>query len=94
MSIEEPMVSTLMNGSLASFSSEQLMRLLTALGRDIEITVKDMPRSRTRGLIRVRSSGPPHRALHPEPLNPRAHVSLPARSVRAIETLRSRPSGG
>jgi predicted XRE-type DNA-binding protein len=56
MSIEEPKVSALMNGCLESFSSEQLMRLLTALGRDIEIRVKDIPRSRTRGLIRVRNS--------------------------------------
>jgi predicted XRE-type DNA-binding protein len=33
MSIEEPMVSALINGSLASFSSEQLMRLLTGADR-------------------------------------------------------------
>ena len=60
MGVEEPKVSALMNGCLESFSSEQLMRLLTALGRDIEIRVKDIPRSRTRGLIRVRSSWPAH----------------------------------
>jgi predicted XRE-type DNA-binding protein len=53
MGIDQPKVSALLNGRLANFSSERLMRLLTALGQDIEITVKAKPRSRARGRIRV-----------------------------------------
>jgi predicted XRE-type DNA-binding protein len=36
MSIDQPKVSALLNGCLANFSSERLMRLLTALGQDME----------------------------------------------------------
>jgi len=53
MGIDQPKVSALLNGRLANFSSERLMRLLTALGQDVEITVKTKPRNRTRGRIRV-----------------------------------------
>src|SRR6266699_3776097 len=53
MGIDQPKVSALLNGRLANFSSERLMRLLTALGHDIEIVIKTKPRNRTRGRIRV-----------------------------------------
>jgi predicted XRE-type DNA-binding protein len=53
MGIDQPRVSALLSGRLANFSSDRLMRLLTALGRDIEITVKAKPRNRARGRIRV-----------------------------------------
>ena len=53
MGIDQPKVSTLLNGRLANFSSERLMRLLTALGQDVEIVVRAKPRSRERGRIRV-----------------------------------------
>jgi len=53
MGIDQPKVSALLNGRLANFSSERLMRLLTALGQDVEITVKAKPRNRARGRIRV-----------------------------------------
>jgi predicted XRE-type DNA-binding protein len=53
MGIDQPKVSALLNGRLANFSSERLMRLLTALGQDVEITVKAKPRNRTHGRIRV-----------------------------------------
>lgn len=53
MGIDQPKVSALFNGRLANFSSERLMRLLTALGQDVDITVKAKPRSRARGRIRV-----------------------------------------
>jgi predicted XRE-type DNA-binding protein len=36
MGIDQPKVSTLLNGRLANFSSERLMRLLTALGQDMD----------------------------------------------------------
>ena len=55
MGIDQPKVSALLNGRLANFSSERLMRLLTALGQDVEITVKATPRSRARGRITVLS---------------------------------------
>jgi predicted XRE-type DNA-binding protein len=53
MGIDQPKVSALLNGRLANFSSERLMRLLTALGQDVEITVKAKPRSRAQARIRV-----------------------------------------
>lgn len=53
MSIDQPKVSALLNGRLANFSSDRLMRLLTALGQDVEITVRAKPRSRAHGRIRV-----------------------------------------
>jgi predicted XRE-type DNA-binding protein len=53
MGIDQPKVSALLNGRLANFSSERLMRLLTALGQDVEVTVKAKPRNRAHGRIRV-----------------------------------------
>jgi predicted XRE-type DNA-binding protein len=53
MGIDQPKVSALLNGRLANFSSERLMRLLTLLGQDIEIVVKTRSRQRRRGRIRV-----------------------------------------
>lgn len=53
MGIDQPKVSALLNGRLANFSSERLMRLLTALGQDVDITVRAKPRGRARGRIRV-----------------------------------------
>jgi predicted XRE-type DNA-binding protein len=53
MGIDQPKVSALLNGRLANFSSDRLMRLLTALGQDVDITVRAKPRNRTHGRIRV-----------------------------------------
>jgi len=53
MGIDQPKVSALINGRLANFSSERLMRLLTALGQDVDITVRAKPRGRGQGRIRV-----------------------------------------
>jgi predicted XRE-type DNA-binding protein len=53
MGLDQPKVSALMNGRLAGFSSERLMRFLAALGQDVEIVVKARSRSRERGTIRV-----------------------------------------
>jgi predicted XRE-type DNA-binding protein len=53
MGIDQPKVSALLNGRLGNFSSERLMRLLTALGQDVEITVKARPRNRAHGRIWV-----------------------------------------
>ena len=53
MRLDQPKVSALMNGRLAGFSSERLMRFLASLGQDVEIVVKARSRSRERGIIRV-----------------------------------------
>ena len=57
MGVDQPKVSALLNGRLANFSSERLMRLLTALGQDVDITVSAKPRNRARGRIRVLGEG-------------------------------------
>jgi predicted XRE-type DNA-binding protein len=59
MGVDQPKVSALLNGRMANFSSDRLMRLLTALGQDVDIVLRDKPRSRARGKIRVLSE--PHR---------------------------------
>lgn len=51
--IDQPKISALINGRLAGFSSERLMRCLTALGQDVDIIVRTPPRSRARGRLRV-----------------------------------------
>jgi len=53
MGIDQPKVSALLKGRLANFSSDRLMRLLTALGEGVEIAIKAKPRNRARGRIRV-----------------------------------------
>jgi predicted XRE-type DNA-binding protein len=53
MGVDQPKVSALLNGRIASFSSERLMRLLTALGRDIDIVVRPSSGRRVEGRIRV-----------------------------------------
>ena len=53
MGVDQPKVSALLNGRLTNFSSERLMRLLTALGQDVDITVRAKPRGRSHGRIRV-----------------------------------------
>jgi predicted XRE-type DNA-binding protein len=53
MGIDQPKVSALLNGRLASFSTERLMRLLTTLGQDVEIVVREKPDVLERGRIRV-----------------------------------------
>ncbi|HEX3664063.1 MAG TPA: helix-turn-helix transcriptional regulator [Rhizomicrobium sp.] len=60
MGIDQPKVSALLNGRLENFSSERLMRLLTMLGKDVEILVKTKPRNREHGRIRVRSDARVH----------------------------------
>jgi len=53
MGIDQPKVSALLNGRLANFSSARLMRLLTALGQDVEIVIRAKPKRRQRGQMRV-----------------------------------------
>lgn len=51
--LDQPKVSALVNGRLGGFSSDRLMRSLTALGQDVEIVVRTKARSSARGHIRV-----------------------------------------
>lgn len=51
--IDQPKISRLLRGQLSSFSTERLMQYLTLLGRDVEIVVKPVPRSRRQGHLRV-----------------------------------------
>jgi predicted XRE-type DNA-binding protein len=53
MGIDQPKVSALLNGRLANFSAERLMKFLAALGQDVEITVRAKPRGAQKGRIRV-----------------------------------------
>lgn len=53
MGIDQPKVSALLNGRLTNFSSARLMRLLMALGQDVEIVIKPKRRLRKRGHLRV-----------------------------------------
>jgi predicted XRE-type DNA-binding protein len=53
MGVDQPKVSALLNGRLANFSTDRLMRLLTALGQDVEIVVKERPSTADKGRIRV-----------------------------------------
>lgn len=53
LKIDQPKISRLLRGQLSGFSTERLMHFLTLLGRDIEITVKRVPRSRRQGDLRV-----------------------------------------
>ena len=53
LGIDQPKVSALKQGKLSGFSIERLMRLLLALGRDIEITVKARAKSRSVARLRV-----------------------------------------
>jgi predicted XRE-type DNA-binding protein len=57
MGIDQPKVAALLNGGLANFSSDRLMRLLAALGQDGEITGRAKPRNRAHGCVRVRGEG-------------------------------------
>ena len=51
--LDQPKVSALVNGRLGGFSSDRLMRCLTALGQDVEIVVRRRVGARARGRLRV-----------------------------------------
>lgn len=53
LGIDQPKVSALKQGKLSGFSIERLMRFLLLLGRDIEITVREKPKSRSEAKLRV-----------------------------------------
>lgn len=53
LKINQPKISALANYRLEGFSVERLMHFLNALGRDVEIVIRPMPRSRKGGRILV-----------------------------------------
>jgi predicted XRE-type DNA-binding protein len=55
MGIDQPKVSHLLHGRLAGFSTDRLLRWLTAFGRDVEIIVRTPARSRP-GRVRVHAA--------------------------------------
>lgn len=64
MGIDQPKVSQLVHGRLDGFSMERLYRFLNALGMDIEIIVRPVPRSRREARLSVtrRRRRPPERS--------------------------------
>jgi predicted XRE-type DNA-binding protein len=53
LGITQPKVSALANYKLDGFSVERLMTLLTALDQDVDIVIRNKPRSRAAGRIAV-----------------------------------------
>jgi len=53
LGVDQPKVSRLQRGYLTNFSVERLMHFLTLLGRDVEIVVRPVPRTRRIGRVRV-----------------------------------------
>lgn len=53
LGVDQPKVSALLRGRMAGFSTERLIRFLTLLGSDVQIVVRDRPRSRAPGHLEV-----------------------------------------
>src|SRR6266404_1504997 len=53
LGVTQPKVSALRHYKLVGFSVERLMNLLTALDQDVEIVIRQKPRSRKTGRISV-----------------------------------------
>lgn len=53
LGLSQPKVSALRNYKLAGFSVERLMTLLTAVDQDVEIVIRQKPRSRRAGRISI-----------------------------------------
>ena len=56
LGIDQPKVSALLCGRMSGFSTERLLRFLTALGWDIEIVVRERPEAEGRGHLLVVSA--------------------------------------
>ena len=53
LEVDQPKVSALTRGKLSGFSLDRLVRFLVLLGSDVEIVVKNQPRSRRRAKLLV-----------------------------------------
>jgi predicted XRE-type DNA-binding protein len=56
LGISQPKVSALLDYKLEGFSVERLMHFLAALDQDVEIVIREKPRSRRMGKIVVRAA--------------------------------------
>lgn len=53
LGVDQPKISNIMNGRLSGFSLERLIHFLNALGREVQIVVKQKPRSQAMGRLQV-----------------------------------------
>jgi predicted XRE-type DNA-binding protein len=53
LGVNQPKISALMNYRLDGFSAERLLNFLTALGRDVRITIGTAPKGRNSGRISI-----------------------------------------
>jgi predicted XRE-type DNA-binding protein len=53
VSLTQPQISRLMRGDTREFSYERLLRVLTALGQDVEITIRQRRGPKRRGRVLV-----------------------------------------
>ena len=53
MGVDQPKVSALINGRLSGFSSDRLLRYLTALGQDVDIVIRSTTSKKGPGHLRV-----------------------------------------
>jgi len=56
LGIDQPKVSALLRGRLAGFSTDRLLRFLTALGRDVEIVIRPRRGAKGQGHLHVVSA--------------------------------------
>lgn len=53
LGIDQPKISALLRGRFGGYSTDRLLRFLNALDQDIELIIKDKPRSRREATMRV-----------------------------------------
>ena len=56
LGLSQPDVSRLLRGDFREYSMERLLRLLTALGRDVSIVIRESSRSEKRGRFSIEAS--------------------------------------
>lgn len=58
LGVDQPRISKLLRGQLREFSTERLLHFLNALHQDVEIVVRDKPRSRSYATFSVAPFAP------------------------------------
>lgn len=53
LGVDQPKISNIMNGRLSGFSLERLIHFLNILGREVQIVVRQKPRSQAMGGLKV-----------------------------------------
>ncbi len=56
LGVDQPKVSALLRGRLAGFSTDRLLRFVTALGRDVDIVIRPRRGARGQGHVHVLSA--------------------------------------